>query len=341
MSFVAKESSFREERDLLLRKKEEELLEQEKKLDLFLEEKGEWMKQRNHLEKELAKYKQRAEESMFLDASNMAFSNKAGFSKPLHSSPAINPVPSSLTPTLATASGKKPAAIGMVGRPIGAKGDQTSYNTDGTITPRRVLRTEAPEFIPAGMSISCSSSAVKSHSIGLSTYTSKPWEPIRSDPGLSEVTAGVKRSYGNPLSTPDNPSGSPTAGKHPWRQTGEQRKRNGFDSYESGLLDGMLHARYSAMFDLGSRDDNRRFNGKRSDYPIFRQQLVRDYAMLWNSDPYTLLQKIANSVTDAVYEHIKSAWVIRNPQDAIERIWEILEDFMAIPGVYWTTLSAM
>ena len=74
------------------------------------------------------------------------------------------------------------------------------------------------------------------------------------------------------------------------------------------------------MFDLGSRDANRRFNGKRSDYPIFWQQLVRDYAMLWNSDPYTLLQKIAISVNDAVYEHIKSAWVMRNPQDALERI---------------------
>ena len=104
MSFVAKESLFPEERDLLLRKKEEELLEQQMKLDLFLEEKGKWMKQRNHLEKELAKYKRRAEENLFPDTSSMAFSNEAGFSKPLHSSPAINPAPSSLAPTLDTAS---------------------------------------------------------------------------------------------------------------------------------------------------------------------------------------------------------------------------------------------
>ena len=288
----------------MLQKKEEELLGQEKKLDLFLGEKGEWMKQRNHLENELAKSKRRAEENMFTDASSMAFSNEAGFSKPLHSSATINPAPSSLTPTLDTASSKKPAAIGMVGGPIGAKGDQTSYNMEGTITPRRVLGTEAPKFTPAGMSVSCSSSAVKSHTIGLSTYTFKPWEPIRSGPRLSEVTRRVERSYDNPLSDPDNLSGSPRADKHPWKQTEELRKCNGYDSYESGLLLGRLHARYSAKFELGSRDANRRFNGKRSDYTRFRQQLVRDYAMLWNSDPYTLLQKTANSVTDAVYKHI-------------------------------------
>ena len=85
------------------------------------------------------------------------------------------------------------------------------------------------------------------------------------------------------------------------------------------------------MYEIGNDEANRRFSGKRSDYPMFRQQLLRDYSFLWESEPYSLLQKIANSVTDAVYEHIKSAWVMRNPREALDRIWEILEDLYGNP----------
>ena len=85
------------------------------------------------------------------------------------------------------------------------------------------------------------------------------------------------------------------------------------------------------MYEIGNGEANRRFSGKRSDYPMFRQQLLRDYSLLWESEPYSLLQKIANSVTDAVYEHIKSAWVMRNPQEALDHIWEILEDLCGDP----------
>ena len=82
------------------------------------------------------------------------------------------------------------------------------------------------------------------------------------------------------------------------------------------------------MFD---GEPNRKFSGTRSDYPMFRQQLLRDYRLLWASDPYLLLQRIANSVVDGVYEHIKSAWVMREPQEALDRIWEILEDIYGDP----------
>ena len=85
------------------------------------------------------------------------------------------------------------------------------------------------------------------------------------------------------------------------------------------------------MYEVGNGEANRRFSGKRSDYPMFRQQLLRDYSLLWESEPYSLLQKIANSVTDAVYEHIKSAWMMRNPREALDRIWEILEDLYGDP----------
>ena len=46
---------------------------------------------------------------------------------------------------------------------------------------------------------------------------------------------------------------------------------------------------------------------------------------------YALLQKIANSVTDSVYEHITSAWVMGDPHEALSRIWHILEDLYGDP----------
>ena len=84
------------------------------------------------------------------------------------------------------------------------------------------------------------------------------------------------------------------------------------------------------MWSIGQRDFTRQFGGKRSDYPMFRQQLLRDYEMLWNTDPYALWQRIANTVTDSVYEHIKSAWIMRDPQ-ALDRVWKIFEDLYGDP----------
>ena len=122
---------------------------------------------------------------------------------------------------------------------------------------------------------------------------------------------------------------------YPWK-TGEQlfeanRYRPPWGEYERRNLEERLYARYSRMYEIGNGEANRRFSGKRSDYPMFRQQLLRDYSLLWESEPYFLLLKIANSVTDAVYEHIKSAWVMRNPREALDRIWEILEDLYGDP----------
>ena len=60
--------------------------------------------------------------------------------------------------------------------------------------------------------------------------------------------------------------------------------------------------------------------------------------MLWDIDPYTLLQKIENSVTDLVYEHIRSAWVMKDPHEALSSIWKILEDLYGDPlGIFENT----
>ena len=92
-----------------------------------------------------------------------------------------------------------------------------------------------------------------------------------------------------------------------------------------------MNSIYFPMWSIGQRDFTRQFGGKRSDYPMFRQQLLRDYEMLWNTDPYALWQRIANTVTDSVYEHIKSAWIMRDPQEALDRVWKIFEDLYGDP----------
>ena len=119
----------------------------------------------------------------------------------------------------------------------------------------------------------------------------------------------------------------------PWNLSGglRQNEPEAYGAYEQGHVDGTLHARYSTMLGSGSRDTTRRFSGKRTDYPMFRQQLLRDFHLLWESDPYILLQKIANSVTDPVYEHIKSARVVRDPREGLNQIWSILEDLYGDP----------
>jgi len=112
------------------------------------------------------------------------------------------------------------------------------------------------------------------------------------------------------------------ASSYPWRETVDPR-----ETKEPPWIGNHLgqYSRYSRMYEIGNREGNRRFSRKRSDYPMFRKQLLRDYNILWESDPYCLLQKVANLVMDTVYEHIKSVWIMRNPQEALDRIWEILK----------------
>ena len=126
--------------------------------------------------------------------------------------------------------------------------------------------------------------------------------------------------------------GSNYCPNYPWNVSGGPKETQpGRYDYEQGQLDGRLRAKYSMLFEMGSKETSRKFSGRKADYQVFRQQLLRHYRMLWDIDPYTLLQKIANSVTDSVYEHIRSAWVMRDPHEALSRIWEILEDLYGDP----------
>ena len=88
---------------------------------------------------------------------------------------------------------------------------------------------------------------------------------------------------------------------------------------------------YPSLYYNPSNDSGRKFTGKISDYPNFRQMLLRDYHMMWSSNPYVLLDKIGSAVSDSVYEHIKSAWVMRDPQEALNCIWDIFEDVYGDP----------
>ena len=108
--------------------------------------------------------------------------------------------------------------------------------------------------------------------------------------------------------TDTSESFSKTTFRHPWQARKQEANNNPVEpAYGIGQLNSRENSMYFPMWSIGQRDFTRQFGGKKSDYPMFRQQLLRDYKMLWNTDQYALLQRIANTMTDSVYEHIKSA----------------------------------
>ena len=54
------------------------------------------------------------------------------------------------------------------------------------------------------------------------------------------------------------------------------------DEIGYGPLGGRFHLRYVLIIlgDLGGKEGQRKFSGKKSDYPMFRQQLFQDYNLL-------------------------------------------------------------
>ena len=62
---------------------------------------------------------------------------------------------------------------------------------------------------------------------------------------------------------------------------------------------------FPSLYYNHSNDSGRKFTGKISDYPNFRQMLLCDYHMMWSSNPYVLLDKIGSAVSDCVHEHSK------------------------------------
>ena len=52
---------------------------------------------------------------------------------------------------------------------------------------------------------------------------------------------------------------------------------------------------------------------------------------------YSLLQKIANSVSDDVHKHIKNIWIMQDLREAMHRIFEILEDLCGDPRSFIKT----
>ena len=96
-------------------------------------------------------------------------------------------------------------------------------------------------------------------------------------------------------------------------------------------LDGHLHARYAALFEEMGRNQELKFTGVPSHYPIYRHKLVQKYTELAQSEPELLLRFIENTVSGTAYDYIKNAWVMRKPHDAIVRIWETLERIYGHP----------
>jgi len=158
--FAERESSLRSERDTLLRKKDEEILDQEKMLETQLGEKGEMLKQKNRLESELLKYKKIAEEVMFPDAYSAEYMGVPQHSKLADARREISlSKAEDMTPTVSGIQLKAKATSHKTGAADQTMDGLRQYTTEnktingtaGSSAVSRVLRTEAPEFIPRRM----------------------------------------------------------------------------------------------------------------------------------------------------------------------------------------------
>ena len=313
-----------DEKELLWNKTQEER-------EFYLKEKGEFLKQKNRMEKEIAQYKQLAEAAMFPDAATLSLSvNKE--------TPAIaTSTPSGMERNgldskdggqgLGMGNCKASCRIGDQKETANANGSQSEERTqeasgvDRNSPQKTQLRFGAPEFISkeptkpyASLDQSCY------HSTWLGAQCDDPKE-------FGHSGRYSTRDY--------TVSGLPS-----WKEKPDfswMPSRGPYNEFRSKTGENLTHAsrfstyRFTPMFEAPGKESNRRFSGKKSDYPMFRQQLLRDYHLLWESDPYLLLKRVADSVSDNVYEHIKGVWVMRNPQEALNRIWEILEDLYGDP----------
>ena len=198
---------------------------------------------------------------------------------------------------------------------------QEASGVDRNSPQKTQLRFGAPEFI--------SKQPTKSYApLDQSCYHST-WPGTRCDDSKEFGHSGRYSTRGHTVS--ELPS---------WKEKPDfswMPSRGPFNELRPKACENFTHAsrfptyRFTPMFEAPGKESNRRFSGKKSDYPMFRQLLLGDYHLLWESDPYLLLKRVADSVSDNVYEHIKGIWVMRNPHEALNRIWEILEDLYGDP----------
>ena len=74
---------------------------------------------------------------------------------------------------------------------------------------------------------------------------------------------------------------------HPWKQMAEGEEHENYRSNAYELESLAERLRYATIFGVSCKN-GRKVSGKKSDYPMFRQQLLKDYHAYWKSDPYLL-----------------------------------------------------
>ena len=343
------------EKELMEKKACQEHEKRRKQEDLNIKERGEILKQQFQLQKELKKYKTVASEVMFPDASHARFLNTPAEEGLLSSSSSPQRNLSKRKDVLTDL--KESFPYQMSNQPSTSKGilEKVSLKTPLSYCPYEPsektqpfkqepnvqkgdelakLRWEVPLYVPlAGRRQQAPSFSAQRQ---LSEFKFTPWEEARPHV-INDESGGLQPNAPTMTSANDSATCETPAFAYPWKRPDRiKEKTNAVLSEDDNYLNrGRFYPKYYAATiggDIGSKEEQRRFSGKRSDYPMFRQKLIRDYNLLWHSNPYALLQKIANSVSDNVYEHIKNAWVMRNPQNALDRIWEILEEFYGDPN---------
>ena len=330
------------------------LMEKRKQRNDAIKEKGEMLKQKFQLEKEVARLRNVANDAMFPDAT------RVNFLLPLDEEPSRNfllPQPAvPLSKQDESQRVKRPSTSRSAAeirqmlqpsfKPMDACNKDQTVNTlhssgrlhreeqskealqDAGRTKNLLLRSGAPEFVPQPFGRRDPPAQLFSTPYNIGGYYDTTWDYTKPKVINESKNETTDNAFSSVLDRQDEcPNYSLARPTYPWEQEGRARIDDNSGAHELLRFHKRMHTtNFAKMIDLGGTDGNRKFGGKKSDYPMFRQQLLKDYHLYWKSDPYLLLQRIANSVSDSVYEHIKCAWVMRDPQDGLNQIWEILKD---------------
>ena len=335
------------------------LMEKRKQRDDAIKEKGEMLKQKFQLEKEVARLRNLSNDAMFPDAT------RVNFLLPLDEEPSRNfllPQPAvPLSKQDESQRVKRPSTsqsaieirqmLQPSFKPMNACDKDQSVSTqhasrrlhregqskealqDAGRPKNSLLKSGAPKFVPKPFGRRDPPAQLFSTPHNIGGYYHTTWDYTKPKVINESKKETTDNAFSSVLDRQDEcPNHSLERPTYPWEQECRTRIDDKSGAHELLRFPGRMHTTISAkMLDLGGTNGNRKFGGKKSDYPMVRQQLLKDYHLYWKSDPYLLLQRIANSVSDSVYEHIKCAWVMRDPRVSLNQIWEILENLYGDP----------
>ena len=80
-----------------------------------------------------------------------------------------------------------------------------------------------------------------------------------------------------------------------------------------------------------AQDKAVKFSGRKADYPMYHQALIRNYEQFTETEPSTLLNNIQCTCVGEALEQIRHTFTLPNPRQSLSDIWTTLEEVFGDP----------